>query len=144
MQLLGSAGYNDVAQRQQRPLLIRPGVDAHVKDEILDPEKLSKALVGLRLKSRITITRPVRDTGAGIKCVIALGYSEAVQSQHLPWSGGSCTDQRVACSRGLCQVLKHRRWGTRYSATRKVTDVHLHSPARSSYFSSPLDTAVSP
>lgn len=71
------------------------------------------------------------------------GTLRPVQSQHLPWSGGSCTGQWAACSHGRCQALKHRKWGTCYSASQKVTDVHLHSTEHSLHFC-PLDRAVSP
>lgn len=112
---------------------------------ILCTKKLLKALLGFRHKSRITAMRSVCGTRAGIKCEAALRCPEALPNHHLPWSGGSCTGRWAACSRGLCQALKHREQGTRYSATRKVTDVRLsHTHTHTHYFSSPLDRAVSP
>lgn len=135
-----SAGYESFAQKA---LLKRPQVDPYVKHETLDPKKLSKALVGLRLKCRINITRLVWGTEAGSSMWWIFGALWPVQSQHLPWSGGSCTGQWAACSHGQCQALKHRKWGACYSASQKVTDVHLHSTEHSCC-SCPLDRAPSP
>lgn len=55
---------------------------AHVKDEVLDPEKLSKALMGLRLEAEGP--KAQLGPGAGIKCVIALGYLRLLRANTYP------------------------------------------------------------